>query len=160
MRWRMCQFYFIFDITTAFYASYMLLPFMCSWCYIGLPWIESATFMSTISSNVRPCTLCIVVAQASVSGSCRCAIFRAMHVYILHETLLHVHPKAPHHAGKLARYGLVWIALMPSCWLSNFTSTLVTVWLSLVTIRTTSPLALLTRPSDTSTLATSITLHQ
>ena len=60
-------------------------------------------------------------------------------------------------SGNLTRYGLVWIALMPTCWLSNLGSTLATMLLSLVTIWTTSPLALLTRPPDTSMLPTSMT---
>ena len=91
-------------------------------CYIGLP--------SIISSCVRPCTLCIVVAQASVSGNCN-RVNLEPHLHFAWNITSCSHKGTT--LGKLAWHGLVWIALMPTYWLSNMTSTLVTMRLAWVT---------------------------
>lgn len=104
--------------------------------------------LTRISSNVGPCTLCIVVARASVSGNCshlisepRLSLAKNATSYLFSCTAL----------ANLAQYCLVW---RPTLLFSNFTSMLVTLLLLLVT---TLPLAPFTRPSETSTSVISMT---
>ena len=110
---------------------------------------ESATFHinNYLISSVRPCTLCIVVTHASVSGNCKCLISDPCFPLAKTTTSYLVKGTA---WGTRAR---CWLVLTPTLLLSNLTRTLVTSLLLLVTTWT----APFTRPSDTSTFAVSIT---